>query len=139
MKKTHEERREKALQRIAELIKQRDEINDELNQLTGVANNVSNRTQSEEPPFGFSISKEVFGLFDEYPRLQIRQAADLLQKKYPNYNNVTRGNVQGALVYLANKGKIRRVPEERGLFMKTDDASTPSSWGLSRVTDALRW
>ena len=115
MKKSLEERREERLKEITELTQQRETINARLNFLTGVVE-ASNGKPTEAPiPEGFSITKEVETLFNEHPQLRILQATALLQKKFPQYQ-IERRKVHSSLVYLAERKKIKKEPEERGLF-----------------------
>ena len=115
MNKSLEEKLEERLKEITDLAKRRDEINARLRFLTGLVETTNAKLTQSPIPEGFSITREVENLFNEYPKLRILQATALLQKKFPQYQ-IERRKVHSSLVYLAEREKIQKEPEERGLF-----------------------
>lgn len=118
MKKSLDEKREERLKKISELTQKRDAINTELDKLLNLLGGPS--SSAEEVPIGFSVTREVQGLFKEHPKLYILQATDLLKKKFPAYN-IDRRQVHGSLTYLAERGRVVKVEGERALFARADD------------------
>jgi len=124
MKKSSEVKREERLKEISDLIRKREEINARLDFLTGISETPNIKPEENQIPEGFSVTKEVEKLFMEYPQLRILQATSLLQKKFPQYR-IERRKVHSSLVYLAERGKVKKEPNERGLFSKPSEEVSP--------------